>query len=214
MKIAIDGPAGSGKSTVAKLVAKRLGFNYIDTGAMYRALGWKSVNMGIELTDIESLSSMLEDTRFSFNKGKLCLDGRILGEEIRTQKMSKMASDISKLKVIRDYLTTEQRFLAENSDVVMEGRDIGTVVLPDAKLKVFLTASPEERARRRLLQLEKMGKKSDYDEILNSIIDRDKNDSTRELAPLKPADDAIILDTTGMSIDEVIDSIVQKVDTK
>lgn len=212
MKIAIDGPAGSGKSTVAKLVAARLGFNYIDTGAMYRALAWKSITLGIEMTDLDGLSSMLTDTSFSFLKEKLCLDGRVLGEEIRTQKMAKMASDISKLKIIRDYLTAEQRKLAENSDVVMEGRDIGTVVLPDAELKIFLTASTEERAKRRLLQLEKMGKKSDYKEILNSIIDRDKNDSTRKLAPLKPADDAIILDTTGMAIDEVIDAIVRRLE--
>ena len=211
MKIAIDGPAGSGKSTIARLVAGRLGFNYIDTGAMYRALAWKAIHLCIPFTDIEALGRMLDETCFSFFNGKMCLDRKVLSSEIRSPELSRLASDISKLKIIRDYLTAEQRNLSNESSVVMEGRDIGTVVLPEAEFKFFLTASPEERARRRVLQLTEMGKSCNYDDVLRDILFRDRNDSTRELAPLKPADDAIIIDTTDMTIDEITGLIVRRV---
>ncbi|OAA28474.1 cytidylate kinase [Kosmotoga arenicorallina S304] len=210
MKIAIDGPAGSGKSTIAKLLAEKLGFEYIDTGAMYRALAWKMLRSGYSCELKEDIEKVIKNSAFSLKESKLLLDGAPVGEEIRTSKISLLASRIATIPEIRAFLTGEQRKLAENRDVVMEGRDIGTVVLPDAEYKFYITASPRERARRRYKQLKEMGINADYDAILREISYRDENDSSREIAPLKPADDAIVIDTTGMNLSEVIRLILKR----
>jgi len=214
MKIAIDGPAGSGKSTVAKMLAERLGFTYVDTGAMYRAVAWKLKQHDIDPDNTNALRELLENTQFSISDSVLCMDGRKIGDEIRTPEISRLSSDVAKIAEVRHFLTAEQRRIAEKGNVIMEGRDIGTVVIPDADLKFFITASPEERARRRYEQLKRLGIEANYDRILNELIQRDRNDSSREIAPLKPAEDAIIIDTTNMTIDEVLDLLVRKVRDK
>ncbi|ACR78937.1 (d)CMP kinase [Kosmotoga olearia] len=214
MKIAIDGPAGSGKSTVAKMLAERLGFTYVDTGAMYRAVAWKLKQHDIDPDNTDALRELLENTQFSISDSVLCMDGRKIGDEIRTPEISRLSSDVAKIAEVRHFLTAEQRRIAEKGNVIMEGRDIGTVVIPDADLKFFITASPEERARRRYEQLKRLGIEANYDRILNELIQRDRNDSSREIAPLKPAKDAIIIDTTNMTIDEVLDLLVRKVRDK
>ncbi|MDK2954277.1 (d)CMP kinase [Kosmotoga sp. DU53] len=214
MKIAIDGPAGSGKSTVAKMLAERLGFTYVDTGAMYRAVAWKLKQHDIDPDNTDALRELLENTQFSISDSVLCMDGRKIGDEIRTPEISRLSSDVAKIAEVRRFLTAEQRRIAEKGNVIMEGRDIGTVVIPDADLKFFITASPEERARRRYEQLKRLGIEANYDRILNELIQRDRNDSSREIAPLKPAEDAIIIDTTNMTIDEVLDLLVRKVRDK
>jgi len=214
MKIAIDGPAGSGKSTVAKMLAERLGFTYVDTGAMYRAVAWKLKQHDIDPDNTDALRELLENTQFSISDSVLCMDGRKIGDEIRTPEISRLSSDVAKIAEVRHFLTAEQRRIAEKGNVIMEGRDIGTVVIPDADLKFFITASPEERARRRYEQLKRLGIEANYDRILNELIQRDRNDSSREIAPLKPAEDAIIIDTTNMTIDEVLDLLVRKVRDK
>ncbi|MFW6121488.1 MAG: (d)CMP kinase [Petrotogales bacterium] len=208
MKIAIDGPAGSGKSCVASGLAKRLGYVYIDTGSMYRALAWKAHKSRINIYDDSQLNSLIKETHFSLSEGKLIMDGEPLNCEIRKAIISKKSSEIAKLEPVRNFLTVEQRELAERNDVVMEGRDIGTVVLQNSEYKFFLDASKEERARRRLKQMKSMGLEGSYNEILQEIIDRDNNDSSRSLAPLKPAEDAIRIDTTNLTITQVIETIL------
>ncbi|MBO8166766.1 MAG: (d)CMP kinase [Kosmotoga sp.] len=210
MKVAIDGPAGSGKSTVAKLLAKELGFEYIDTGAMYRALAWKMLKHGYSYESKTDIEKVIQNTIFSFESPNLLMDNATIGDEIRTSEISLLASKIATISEIRAFLTREQRKLAENRDLVMEGRDIGTVVLPDADYKFYITASPEERAKRRYNQLKKMGIDADFNAILREISFRDKNDSSREIAPLKPAGDAIVIDTTEMPLNEVIKLILKK----
>ncbi len=208
MRIAIDGPAGSGKSTVAKLVALDLNFVYIDTGAMYRALALKAHRLKIEFSDESSMVEMMNHTYFSLSENGITLDGRPLGEEIRTSEVSMLSSDIARYPYVRTYLTEQQRNLSRQGNVVMEGRDIGTVVLPDAELKIFLTASIEERARRRYAEHLSSLKEIDYESVLQEMKVRDFNDSSRKIAPLKPAKDAILLDTTGLSISEVVQKVV------
>ncbi len=207
MRIAIDGPAGSGKSTIAKLVARNLDFVYIDTGAMYRALALKAACNSIAFEDEQAMSEMMNHTYFSLSEQGITLDGVPLGEEIRTREVSMLSSDIARYPYVRAYLTEQQRNLSKQGNVIMEGRDIGTVVLPDAELKIFLTASVEERAKRRLMQLSDSGQRADFLTILSEIEERDRNDSTRELAPLKPAEDSILLDTTGVIIEEIVEKI-------
>nr|WP_245612742.1 (d)CMP kinase [Kosmotoga pacifica] len=210
MKIAIDGPAGSGKSTVAKLLAKRLGFEYVDTGAMYRAIAWKAFRSGYSPNDRPGISKIIESTTFSLKNNQLFMDGSPIGDEIRTSEISMLSSAIAKIPEVRAFLTEEQRKLAANRDVVMEGRDIGTVVLPDAEYKFFIKASAEERAKRRLSQLKEIGIDAEYETILKEIVARDINDSSRDIAPLKPADDAIVIDTTDMPLEEVINYILKR----
>ncbi|HQN27277.1 MAG TPA: (d)CMP kinase [Mesotoga sp.] len=207
MRIAIDGPAGSGKSTVAKLVARDLNFVYIDTGAMYRALALKAHSLKIEFSDESPMVELMNHTYFSLSENGITLDGRFLGEEIRTREVSMLSSNIARYPYVRAYLTEQQRSLSRQGNVVMEGRDIGTIVLPDAELKIFLTASIEERARRRYAELIASLKEVDYESVLREMKARDLNDSSRELAPLKPAKDAIRLDTTGLSISEVVEKV-------
>lgn len=210
-RIAVDGPSGAGKSTIAKALAAELGIDYIDTGAMYRAVGFKLIKEGISLDDIDAICDMLSKTSIDFDKGKTLLDGDDISSKIRTPEISKMASDCSALPVVREKLVDLQRKIGQNKSIIMDGRDIGTNVFKDAELKFYITASPEERARRRYLELVEKGVQQDYDSVLSEIIIRDRNDSTRPLNPLKQAEDAILIDTTSMNIDEVKASMMEEI---
>ncbi len=215
MIIAIDGPAGSGKSTVAKQVARMLGFQYLDTGAMYRSIAWYALEHGVAPDDVESLASVAAEKRIEFRQAaddgqpsRVLIDGIDVTGEIRTPRIDKAVTPVSAIPQVRSALVLQQRAIASSQDVVMEGRDIGTVVFPNAEVKVFLTASAEERARRRAAQNRERGfGQVDETAILQDILRRDEADSTREASPLKPADDAHMLDTTHMSIDEVCETI-------
>lgn len=216
MIIAIDGPAGSGKSTVAKRVATMLGFHYLDTGAMYRCVAWYALDAGIALDDAASLGNVARTQKivFTHKPGEplasgVSIAGIDVSSEIRTHRIDKAVSPVSALPAVREALVEQQRSIAEEDDIVMEGRDIGTVVFPHAQLKVFVTASAAERARRRAAQNAERGfGETDEATILEALIARDKADSTRAVSPLKPASDAVVIDTTDMSIDEVSDAIV------
>ncbi len=217
MIIAIDGPAGSGKSTIAKQVASMLGFHYLDTGAMYRCIANYALENGIAFDDAAALEAVARDIPvvFSHEPGSPVATGVSFGgvdvtDAIRTPAVDKAVSPVSAVPEVRAALVEQQRRIAAHDDIVMEGRDIGTVVFPHADLKIFLTASPEERARRRALQNAERGfGDTDPAVILEGLIARDKADSTRTTSPLKPAADAHELDTTHMSIDEVCDAIVK-----
>ena len=215
MIIAIDGPAGSGKSTVAKQVARTLGFQYLDTGAMYRSVAWYALQHDVALDDEEELSRIASGQRIEFTHepGNPIANGVAIGgadctRAIRTPPVDASVSAVSAVPGVRSALVGQQRAIAAENDIVMEGRDIGTVVFPHAELKVFLTASAEERARRRAAQnAEKGYGETDAQAILAAIRQRDEADSSREVAPLAAAGDAVLLDTTGLSIAEVVDSI-------
>ena len=201
--IAVDGPAGAGKSTVSKIVAQKLGYTYIDTGAMYRAVALKSTRSCEDLVDIiDDINIELDD------KARVFLDGVEVTKEIRTPEISKLASDVSKFGFVRKRLTDLQRQMAQRGAVIMDGRDIGTQVLPNADLKIFLTASIDERARRRFEELQAKGQTVNLEAIKNEIALRDKQDSEREIAPLKQADDAILIDSTNLQIAEVVEKIL------
>ena len=201
--IAVDGPAGAGKSTVSKIVAERLGYTYIDTGAMYRAVGLKLSRTGADLAEIvDGIEIELDD------KARVFLDGVDVTAEIRTQEIGRLASDVSKFDFVRKKLTELQRKMAERGSVIMDGRDIGTEVLPNADVKIFLTASLDERARRRFDELKAKGQAVDFDAIKAEIAARDKQDSEREIAPLKQADDAALIDSTNLTIEEVVAQIL------
>ena len=189
-RIAIDGPSGAGKSTIAKAVARRLGIDYIDTGAMYRAIGLKMLSRGLAMEDSQALLDMLAETEIDFAGGRVILDGQAVDSLIRTPEVSKAASDCSALAPVRSKLVELQRKMGKTKSVIMDGRDIGTNVLTDAEYKYFLTASPEERALRRYKEMQEKGQESDYDKVLAQIIERDHNDSTRALNPLRKAEDA------------------------
>ena len=201
MKIAIDGPAGSGKSSLAKEIAKRLGVLYVDTGAMYRAITLKLLK-----EDESSYEDILKNTKISFEGDKIFLDGRDVSKEIRENEISNKTSEMSKKKIIRDYLVKMQREIARDKDVVMEGRDIGSVVLKDAEYKFFLTADVETRAMRRYKQID--DDKVSFDEILEDLKVRDYNDSHRENSPLIQTEDAILIDSTDLNAEETIEKII------
>lgn len=215
MIIAIDGPAGSGKSTVAKQVAKMLGFHYLDTGAMYRSVAWLALERGVSLDDAEAVAQLAREEAITFTHepgnplpSGVAIAGCDVTLQIRTPRIDKAVSPVSAIPAVREALTQQQRAIAASENIVMEGRDIGTVVFPNAELKVFLTASAEERARRRALQNAERGfGETDQAAILADIIRRDQADSTRSVAPLRAAEDAVQLDTTGMGIDEVCEAI-------
>ena len=209
--IAIDGPGGAGKSTIAKLVAKRLDIDYIDTGAMYRAIAYKTVNENIDTNDDKSIRTMLDDTEIDFIGGSIYLDGRCVDKQIRTPEISQMASKVSALGPVREKLVELQRKMGHEKSVIMDGRDIGTNVLTDASYKFFMTASAEERAQRRYKELIEKGESVTFEQVLSDINQRDKNDMERELNPLRKAEDATEIDTTGLSIEEVTDVILKNI---
>lgn len=209
--IAIDGPAGAGKSSIAKAAAAKLKFIYVDTGALYRSIALFALKKDVDPSDSETVISLLPmiDLSLAFEDGtqKVILNGEDVSEDIRMPEVSASASKVSAIPEVRAFLFDIQQNLAKENNVLMDGRDIGTVVLPDADLKIFLTASPEERARRRQKQLADKGTIVDFDELLADINKRDYDDSHREIAPLKPAEDAVYLDTTEMTFDEVTEKI-------
>ena len=209
--IAIDGPGGAGKSTIAKLVAKRLDIDYIDTGAMYRAIAYKTVNENIDTNEDKSIRTMLDDTEIDFIGGSIYLDGQCVDKQIRTPEISQMASKVSALGPVREKLVELQRKMGHEKSVIMDGRDIGTNVLTDAAYKFFMTASAEERAQRRYKELIEKGESVTFEQVLSDINQRDKNDMERELNPLRKAEDATEIDTTGLSIEEVADVILKNI---
>lgn len=218
LNIAIDGPSGAGKSTVAKIVASSLGIIYLDTGALYRSLGLKALRCGVKIQAGEALNAMLNstDVQIVYENGtqKVLLDGADVSVDIRAHEVSKAASDISAISEVRAKLLDLQRVTAACNAVVLDGRDIGTVVLPDADFKFFLTASAEERARRRFAELTAKGDVRSYESVLADIIERDKNDSTRAIAPLKKADDAIEINSDNITAEEVANLIIKAVKEK
>ena len=211
MNIAIDGPAGAGKSTIAKLLAAKLGILYLDTGAMYRAVGLKALNTGVDISDAAAVEKMFADTKIDVTQENgvqhVYLDGNDVSSAIRENAVSKAASDISAVPCVRYKMVELQREIASRCDTVLDGRDIGTFVLPNAEYKIFLTASAEERAKRRYAELKAKGSTLTLEQIKDDIVKRDYNDSHRTLAPLKKADDATEVDTTAMSIDDVVGRI-------
>lgn len=210
-KVAIDGPSGAGKSTIAKAVAKNLGIDYVDTGAMYRAVGYKATNLGVAPEDHEGLRELLEHTDIDFADGTILLDGAAVDDKIRTPEISKAASLYSALPEVREKLVEIQRGMGKRKSVIMDGRDIGTNVFRDAEYKIFLTASAKERAERRYEELTAKGQKVRLDEVLQDIEKRDHDDMTRALNPLRKAEDAVEVDTTGLSIDEVIERVLKEI---
>lgn len=211
--IALDGPAGAGKSSIAKRAAKALDYIYVDTGALYRTIGLAATRKGVEpkpSTEVEKLlSEITVDLTFN-DKGEqiVLLDGEDVSGLIRTPEASMMASKISAIPSVRVYLLDLQRNMAKSHNVIMDGRDIGTVVLPDAKVKIFLTASPEARAQRRYKELCEKGMDVKYEDILNDVITRDYNDSHRETAPLKPAEGCVMVDTTELDFEQSVEKII------
>ncbi|HQK82583.1 MAG TPA: (d)CMP kinase [Atribacter sp.] len=212
--IAIDGPAGAGKSTVARLLAKKLSYLYIDTGAMYRAITYFLIKQGINYEDPKALNQALNkmDLHFQVIDGisVIFLNGKRCDEEIRQTDVNQHVSPVAKIVAVRHFLKKKQRDLAQSTFSVTEGRDIGTVVLPDADLKIFLMARPEIRAQRRWKELKEKGIDISYEKVLENVIQRDTIDSTRSEAPLRPADDAMMVDTSDMSIEEVVNFLYQK----
>lgn len=210
--IAIDGPSGAGKSTMAKAVASVLGFLYVDTGAIYRTLGLFALRQGVEPSDEEKVLPLLAGVSIRMAYAEDGLQHMYLGDEdvtevIRTPEVSTAASQISAIPGVRSFLLEMQRDMARNNNVIMDGRDIGTVVLPGADVKIFLTASAEDRARRRYLELLERGSGADYDTVLSEIIERDARDTERAAAPLRRAEDALLVDTTGNSMEESIEQL-------
>ena len=211
MIIAIDGPAGAGKSTIANLLAKKLGILYLDTGAMYRAVGLKAVENGVDISDEDAVKKMLDsttvDVKICDSVQRVYLDGQDVTGRIREHRVSKAASDISAVPCVRYKMVELQREIASRCDTVLDGRDIGTFVLPNAEYKIFLTASVAERARRRYEELKAKGEDCTLESITADIEKRDYNDSHRALAPLRKADDAVEIDTTDLTIEEVADKL-------
>lgn len=208
--IAIDGPAGAGKSTIARLTAKKLGYLYVDTGALYRTVGYAAKLRGIDPGDAQQVAAMLPDIAvdLSFDQDgvqQTLLNGQDVSGQIRSPEMSRYASQVSAHKAVREYLLWLQRKLAKEHNVIMDGRDIGTTVLPHADLKIYLTATPEDRARRRFDEYLSKGVSVDYDKLLNDIKQRDYDDSHREISPLRRAEDAKLVDTSGNTLEESLE---------
>ena len=215
INIAIDGPAGAGKSSVAKEVAARLGFIYVDTGALYRAIGVNALKNGIKTDDTEAIIAILPETkvelRYVDGAQRVILNGEDVSETIRLPEASMAASNVSAIPAVREFLLDLQRDMAKNNNVIMDGRDIGTVILPDAQYKFFLTASAEVRAERRYKELVEKGNTVDFDALLSEIKQRDYNDSHRATAPLRQADDAVFVDSSDMTKEEVIEYIASQI---
>ena len=206
IQIAIDGPSGAGKSTVAKALAKKLGIVYVDTGALYRTVGYAAIERGVGTKDADGLAAMLPDIHIDvrYDDGVQCvyLNGENLGDRIRRPEISMAASDVSSIPVVRAFLLDTQRDIARRNSVVMDGRDIGTVVFPKAELKLFLTASPEVRAQRRYDELVEKGEQPKFEDVLADVNDRDYRDTHRAESPLKQAEDAIVVDNSNMTPEE------------
>ncbi len=206
--VTIDGPVAVGKSTVGKLLAGKLGYCFIDTGAMYRALAWKALKLGLDPEDEEKLSELARSTAMEFSgDGELLVDGRVVSHELRQPSVEERVSLVSRIAEVREAMVAQQQAIAREIGAVMAGRDIGTVVLPRAELKVYLEASAEERARRRYRELSRQGKAVDYASVLNDLKRRDKIDSQRAVSPLCPASDAYIIDTEGLEVEVVVERI-------
>ena len=216
--VAIDGPAGAGKSTVAKRLAKELGYTYMDTGAMYRAFAWRVIEEGMDLRDEKGLKRILEETRIELRKRdshlKVFLNGHDVTDQIRTPELSQMASKVSTLRVVREKMVEFQRAMGFQGGVVAEGRDIGTVVFPEADVKIYLDASSKERARRRFDELRSQGEQVTLKEIVEEMDERDRRDKGRAVAPLCKAEDAIVIDSTHFDVDGVVDRIMQEIQNK
>lgn len=216
--VAVDGPAGSGKSTIAKLIAKELNIVYIDTGAMYRAVALFCIKNGIDTKNKEAVCSVLDKINMTIRPEKagqrIFLDNEDVTDQVRTQKAGAGASDVAAIGDVREKLVAIQRKMAEGMSVIMDGRDIGTNVLPYAPVKIYLSAGADERAKRRCSEFEKLGQKYDFQAVKEQIIQRDKNDMTRKLNPLRKADDAVEVDTTKMNIEEVKDTVIKIIKEK
>ena len=212
MKIAIDGPAGAGKSATAKALAKKLGFIYVDTGALYRGIGLYVIRKGEKASAIEEVVPLLAEIKIEMKhidgEQHIFLNGEDVSGFIRTESVSAAASDVSAIPAVRDFLFDMQRDIAEKNSVVMDGRDIGTVVLPEAELKIFLTAKPEVRAERRVNQLAEKGIEANFEDVLADVIQRDYNDTNRDFRPLKLAEDGILLDNSEMNFEETLEKII------
>ncbi len=214
--IAIDGPAGAGKSTIAKAVSKKLGYIYIDTGALYRTVGLNALRLGVDIQNDEEVASTLTDElsvelKFVDGEQRMFLNGEDVSLAIRSPEASMAASRVSAVPAVRKYLFDLQKNLAKSNNCIMDGRDIGTVVLPDADVKIFLTASPEARALRRHKELIEKGMDASYDDVLADMIKRDYDDSHRAIAPLKQADDAVLCDTSELTLDQSVELIIETI---
>lgn len=219
VNIAIDGPSGAGKSTIAKAAAKKLGFIYVDTGALYRSVALNAIRSGVKDTKskeeiVPTLSGLNVSLRFVDGEQRVFIGDCDVSEAIRQNEVSMAASNVSAIPEVRDFLFSLQRNIASENDCIMDGRDIGTVVLPDAKIKIFLTASPEARADRRFKELLKKGQQIDYATVLKEIKERDWQDSHREIAPLKKADDAVLVDTTGHGLEDAVKAVLDVIAEK
>lgn len=215
INIAVDGPAGAGKSSVSKKTAEKLGFIYIDTGALYRTVGVSALRKGVDMESDEEILTVLPETKiemkFIDGEQRMFLCGEDVSGEIRLPESSMAASRVSAVPGVRAFLDELQKETARNNNCIMDGRDIGTVILPHAQVKIFLTASPQIRAERRLIELERKGISANYDDVLSDMIKRDYNDSHRAVAPLKPAEDAVIIDTGSLSLDESVELVYKTV---
>ena len=213
ISVAIDGPAGAGKSTIAKASAKKLGYVYVDTGALYRTVGLHMVKNGISSENADAVTNALSDITVDMKhidgEQRVFLCGEDVSDKIRTEEISMAASNVSRIPAVRSFLLDLQRSMAEKYNVIMDGRDIATVVLPNATVKIFLTAAPEKRAERRLKELLERGEKADFETILADIKKRDYNDSHREIAPLKPSEESVIADTTDLSLEDSKELIIK-----
>lgn len=218
LNIAIDGPSGSGKSTLAKLLAKKYNLIYIDTGAIYRTIGLFALRAGVDRTDTEGVISLLPQMKIEMTLenggGVVWLNGERMGDELRTPECSLYASDVSKIPAVREYILELQRGIARRNDCVMDGRDIGTVILPKAQVKIFLFASVEKRAERRLIELREKGEDVTLEQVLEDMRWRDENDKTRKIAPAIPAPDAVMLDNGGLGIEATLDAASQIIESK